>query len=160
MGTPAASDPPPHPRGVDPRWRRLGSAVLLAGVLAVAVAPLLPAWRTVYPDGTQLKSGAQVGWVAVPVALVAAAVATVSLTRTGPARRPWREASLGLLIANALTCGGLTGAVWIAQAHDAYAREAGMLSTDPGAGTWLALLGCLLIPLAGTLPTAPRPDTR
>ncbi|MEH0929896.1 hypothetical protein [Micromonospora sp. CPCC 205558] len=40
---------------------------------------------------------------------------------------------------------------WYFEANDPYVEDE-LLGTGPGVGTLLALLGCLLIPLAGTLP--------
>ncbi|MET8908602.1 hypothetical protein [Micromonospora sp. NPDC004551] len=141
-----------------PRRRRVGAALLGAGLLTVLTAAASPAWRTVYADRVALRPGAQLLWVALPWALVCGLVAVVSLARVGPSRRPWRVASRGLLVSTVLAGAALTAAWWYFSATDPYAREDGMLSTGPGPGTWLALLGCLLVPLAGALPGGPSPD--
>ncbi|MGC4793893.1 hypothetical protein ACLQ3H_07225 [Micromonospora saelicesensis] len=134
-----------------PPWRRTGSALLAVGVLLVVVAFWLPAWRSVYLDRTETTAGSRVlGW-ALPFAVTAAMFAVLSLANTGPARWVWRQASLGMLISNVLACGSLTGAYWYFEAEDPYAKHE-LISTGPGAGLLLALLGYLLIPLAGSLP--------
>ncbi|MEU8115139.1 hypothetical protein [Micromonospora sp. NPDC048947] len=132
-------------------WRQTGSALLAVGVLLVIVAFWLPAWRGVYLDRTETTPGSRVlGW-ALPFAVTAAVFAVLSLANTGPARWVWRQASLGMLISNVLACGSLTGAYWYFEAEDPYVAHE-LISTGPGAGLLLALLGCLLIPLAGSLP--------
>ncbi|MEU4480001.1 hypothetical protein AB0F68_18380 [Micromonospora sp. NPDC023966] len=143
------------PRAPLSRRRRAGVALLGAGLLAVLAAPTLPAWRTVYPDGVDLRPGGQLTWVVLPWALVSGLVAVVSLVRAGPSRWPWRDASRGLLVSTVLAGGVVTAALWYFSATDPYAEEDGMVSTGPGAATLLALLGCLLIPLAGSLPDDP-----
>ncbi|WP_433317610.1 hypothetical protein [Micromonospora chersina] len=139
------------------RRRRVGVALLGAGLLAVLAAPALPAWRTVHPDRVELRPGSQLLWVVLPWALLCGLVAMVSLARVGPSRWPWREASRGLLVSTALAGGAVTAAWWYFSATDPYAREDGMVSTGPGPATWLALLGSLLVPLAGALPDGPYP---
>lgn len=134
-----------------PPWRRTGSALLAVGALLVVVAFWLPAWRSVHPDRTEITPGSEVlGW-ALPFAVIAAVFAVLSLASTGPARWVWRQASLGMLISNVLACGSLTGAYWYFEAEDPYVEHE-LISTGPGSGLLLALLGCLLIPLAGSLP--------
>ncbi|MFF0153905.1 hypothetical protein [Micromonospora sp. NPDC005203] len=134
-----------------PPWRLTGSALLAVGVLLVIVAFWLPAWRSVYLDRTDTTPGSKVlGW-ALPLAVIAAVFAVLSLANIGPARQVWRQASLGMLVSNALACGGLTGAYWYFEVEDPYVGDE-LISTGPGAGFLLAFLGCLLIPLAGTLP--------
>ncbi|MEV1154191.1 hypothetical protein AB0J27_02125 [Micromonospora chokoriensis] len=134
-----------------PPWRRTGSALLAAGVLLVIVAFWLPAWRGVHLDRTEITPGPEVlGW-ALPFAVIAAVFAVLSLANTGPAGWVWRQASLGMLISNVLACGSLTGAYWYFEAEDPYVEHE-LISTGPGPGLLLALLGCLLIPLAGSLP--------
>ncbi|MFI6330989.1 hypothetical protein ACIBBG_22115 [Micromonospora chersina] len=140
-----------------PRRRRVGVALLGAGPLAIVTAAALPAWRTVYPDRVDLRSGRELLWIALPWALVCGLVAVVSLARVGPSRWLWRDVSRGLLISTVLAGGAVTAVWWLFSATDVYAREDGMLSTGPGPATWLALLGCLLVPLAGALPDDPSP---
>ena len=144
-----------------PPWRQTGSALLAVGVLLVIVAFWLPAWRSVYLDRTDITPGSKVlGW-ALPFAVIAAVFAVLSLANTG-ARWVWRQASLGMLISNVLACGGLIGAYWYFEAEDPYVKHE-LISTGPGAGLLLTLLGCLLIPLAGSLPDGqkrPRPTQR
>ncbi|WNM40367.1 hypothetical protein RMN56_03140 [Micromonospora halotolerans] len=139
------------------RRRRLGAALLGAGLLAVLTTAAFPAWHTVYPDRVALRPGSQLLWIALPWALVCGLVAVVSLARVGPSRSLWRDVSRGLLISTVLGGGALTAAWWYLSATDSYRIEDGMLSTGPGAGTLLALLGCLLVPLAGALPDDPSP---
>ncbi|MGW4154083.1 hypothetical protein ACWEDF_13120 [Micromonospora chersina] len=139
------------------RRRRVGVTLLGAGLLAVLAAPALPAWRTVYPDRVDLRSGRELLWVALPWALVCGLAAVVSLARVGPSRWLWRDVSRGLLISTVLAGGALTAVWWLFSATDVYAREDGMASTGPGPATWLALLGCLMVPLAGALPDDPSP---
>ncbi|MFG1868297.1 hypothetical protein [Micromonospora arborensis] len=144
-----------------PPWQQTGSALLAVGVLLVIGAFWLPAWRSVYLDRTDATPGWKVlGW-ALPFAVIAAVFAVLSLANSDPARRVWRQASRGMLISNALACGSLTGVYWYFEAEDPYVEDE-LLSTGPGAGLLLALLGCLLIPLAGSLPDrqehAARPD--
>ncbi|MGW9195667.1 hypothetical protein [Micromonospora chersina] len=139
------------------RRRRVGVTLLGAGLLAVLTTAALPAWRTVYPDRVDLRSGSQLLWVALPWALVCGLAAVVSLARVGPSRWLWRDVSRGLLISTVLAGGAVTAAWWLFSATDVYALEDGMVSTGPGPGTWLALLGCLLVPLAGALPDDPSP---
>ncbi|MER7589078.1 hypothetical protein ABTW72_16260 [Micromonospora sp. NPDC127501] len=142
-----------------PSWRRTGSALLAVGVLLVVVAFWLPAWRSVYLDRTETTAGSRVlGW-ALPFAVTAAVFAVLSLANTGPARWVWRQASLGMLISNVLACGSLTGAYWYFEAEDPYADHE-LISTGPGAGLLLALLGYLLIPLAGALPDGQKRTDR
>ncbi|MEU4528391.1 hypothetical protein AB0F49_09195 [Micromonospora ureilytica] len=137
---------PSHP----PR-RQTGSALLAVGVLLVIVAFWLPAWRSVYLDRTDITPGSKVlGW-ALPFAVIAAVFAVLSLANTGAAGWVWRQASLGMLISNVLACGSLSGAYWYFRAEDPYVKHE-LISTGPGAGLLLTLLGCLLIPLAGSLP--------
>ncbi|MEU7802359.1 hypothetical protein AB0J14_04065 [Micromonospora arborensis] len=125
--------------------------LLIVGVLLVVVAFRLPAWRSVYRGRTNLTPGTEViGW-ALPFAVIAAVFAVLSLANGGPARWVWRQASLGMLVSNVLACGSLTGVYWYFEAEDPYVEDE-LLVTGPGAGTLLALLGCLLIPLAGALP--------
>lgn len=141
------------PGGSPPRppWRRTGWALLTVGVLVVVVAFWLPAWRSVHLDRIDVAPGSRVlGW-ALPFAVIAAILAVLSLANVGPASWVWRQASLGMLISNALACGSITGVYWYFEAEDPYADQE-LLSTGPGAGLLLALLGYLLIPLAGTLP--------
>ncbi|MGC4746479.1 hypothetical protein ACLQ28_12535 [Micromonospora sp. DT201] len=134
-----------------PAWRQSGSALLAVGVLLVIVAFWLPAWRSVYLDRTDATPGWKVlGW-ALPFAVIAAVFAVLSLANSGPARWIWRQASRGMLISNALACGSLTGVYWYFEAEDPYVEHE-LISTGPGAGLLLALLGYLLIPLAGSLP--------
>ncbi|MEU1680343.1 hypothetical protein ABZ422_14760 [Micromonospora zamorensis] len=141
------------PAGSQPRppGRRTGWALLTGGVLAVVVAFWLPAWRSVYPDRINVTPGSSELVWALPFAVIAAMFAVLSLANTGPARWVWRQASLGMLISNVLACGSLTGAYWYFEAEDPYVEEE-LLSTGPGVGLVLALLGYLLIPLAGALP--------
>lgn len=141
-----------------PSWRKTGSALLAVGVLLVLVAFWLPAWRSVYLGRTDTTPGSRVlGW-ALPFAVIAAVCAVLSLANTGPARWVWRQASRGMLISNVLACGSLTGAYWYFEAEDPYVEHE-LISTGPGAGLLLALLGYLLIPLAGSLPDGQkRPD--
>ncbi|MEK8107378.1 hypothetical protein NKG94_23630 [Micromonospora sp. M12] len=90
--------------------------------------------------------------------MIAALFAVLSLVNAGPARWVWRQASLGMLISNVLACGSLTGAYWYFEAEDPYGKHE-LISTGPGAGLLLALLGYLLIPLAGSFPDGhKRPD--
>ncbi|MGC5311245.1 hypothetical protein [Micromonospora zamorensis] len=141
---PAGSQP--HPPG-----RRTGWALLTVGALVVVVAFWLPAWRSVYLDRIDVTPGSRVlGW-ALPFAVIAAILAVLSLANVGPARWVWRQASLGMLISNALACGSITGVYWYFEAEEPYVDHE-LLSTGPGAGLLLALLGYLLIPLAGALP--------
>ncbi|WP_433130916.1 hypothetical protein ACQPWW_08845 [Micromonospora sp. CA-240977] len=147
-------DEPTMPAGPPPRppWRRTGWAILTAGVLLVVVAFWLPAWRTVYPDRVDVTAGSkELGW-ALPFAVIAAVFAVLSLVNVGPARWVWRQASLGMLVSNVLACGSITGVYWYFEAEDPYVDEE-VLSTGPGAGLLLALVGYLLIPLAGALPS-------
>ncbi|MEU8181033.1 hypothetical protein AB0B85_16705 [Micromonospora sp. NPDC049044] len=138
-----------------PPWRLTGSALLAVGVLLVVVAFWLPAWRSVYPGRTDVTPGTRVlGW-ALPFAVIATVFAALSLATIGPARRLWRQASLGMLVSNVLACGSLTGVFWYFEANDPYVEQE-LLSTGPGGGLVLALLGYLLIPLAGTLPEGRR----
>ncbi|MET7802944.1 hypothetical protein [Micromonospora chersina] len=139
------------------RRRRVGVALLGAGPLAIVTAAALPAWHTVYPDRVDLRSGRELLWIALPWALVCGLVAVVSLARVGPSRWLWRDVSRGLLISTVLAGGAVTAVWWLFSATDVYAREDGMVSTGPGPATWLALLGCLLVPLAGALPDDPSP---
>ncbi|MFG1913381.1 hypothetical protein [Micromonospora sp. NPDC048898] len=134
-----------------PPWRRTGAALLAVGVLLVVVAFWLPAWRSVYPGSTDVTPGRRVIGLALPFAVIAAVFAVLSLANAGPSRWVWRQASLGMLVSNVLACGSLTGVFWYLEANDPYAEEE-LLVTGPGVGTLLALLGCLLIPLAGALP--------
>ncbi|MET8834268.1 hypothetical protein ABZV78_10160 [Micromonospora sp. NPDC004540] len=147
----------PPPGALLSRRRRVGAALLGAGLLAVLAIPALPAWRTVYPDRVALRPGGQLLWVVLPWALVCGLVAVVSLARVGPSRWLWRDVSRGLLVSTVLAGGVATAGWWYFSATDPYAREAGLVSTGPGAGALLALLGCLLIPLAGALPDDPSP---
>ncbi|BCL16442.1 hypothetical protein [Micromonospora sagamiensis] len=140
----------PGPRGS--RWRRLGVLLLAAGWATVAVAVLLPAWRREYPDHIEVDTSLDLVFVALPFALAGALLAVPSLLRTGTARRPWREASRGWSIATTLGCGTSILAIWYFVANDPYRQEAGMSSARPGAGTALALLGCVLIAVSGALP--------
>ncbi|MEU8333216.1 hypothetical protein [Micromonospora sp. NPDC048839] len=147
MSEPAVTD------GGQPRasWRWAGRALLIVGVLLVVVAFWLPAWRSVYPGSTDVTPGRRViGW-ALPFAVIAAVFAVLSLANAGPSRWVWQQASLGMLVSNVLACGSLTGVFWYLEANDPYAEEE-LLASRPGVGTLLALLGCLLIPLAGALP--------
>jgi hypothetical protein len=138
-----------------PAWWRTGSALLAVGVLLVVVAFWLPAWHRVYLDRTETTPGStMLGW-ALPFAVIAAMFAVLSLANTGLARWVWRQASLGMLISNVLACGSLTGAYWYFEAEDPYVKHE-LISTRPGAGLLLALLGYLLIPLAGSLPDGQR----
>ncbi|MDG4837519.1 hypothetical protein O7631_13415 [Micromonospora sp. WMMD967] len=146
-----------------PPRRLTGSALLAVGVLLVVVSFWLPAWRSVYPGRTDVTPGTEViGW-ALPFAVIATVFAVLSLANVGPARWVWRQASLGMLVSNVLACGSLTGVFWYFEANDPYVEDE-LLGTGPGVGTLLALLGCLLIPLAGALPddkklsTAAEPD--
>ncbi|KAB1909940.1 hypothetical protein [Micromonospora sp. AMSO31t] len=139
------------------RRRRVGAALLGAGLLAVLTAGALPAWRTVYPDRVALDPGSQMLWLALPWALVCGLVAVVALVRIGPSRSLWRDVSRGLLISTVLVGGALTAVWWYLSATDPYRLEDDMVSTRPAAGTLLVLLGCLLIPLAGALPDDPSP---
>ncbi|MEU4567661.1 hypothetical protein [Micromonospora sp. NPDC023956] len=134
------------------RWRGLGVLLLAAGWATVAVAVLLPSWRREYPDRVEVDTSLDLVFVALPFALVGALLAVPSLLRTGTARRPWREASRGWSIATTLGCGSSIGAIWYFVANDPYRQEAGMSSARPGAGTALALLGCVLIAVSGALP--------
>ncbi|MFI6232940.1 hypothetical protein ACIBD9_05225 [Micromonospora sp. NPDC050784] len=142
-----------------PPWRQTGSALLAVGVLLVVVAFWLPAWRSVYLDRTDTTAGSRVlGW-ALPFAVIAAVFAVLSLANAGPARWVWRQASRGMLVSNVLACGSLTGAYWYFEAEDPYVEHE-LISTEPGAGLLLTLLGCLLIPLAGSLPDGQRRTDR
>lgn len=134
------------------RWRRLGVGLLAAGWATVAVAVLLPSWRREYPDRVEVDNSLDLVFVALPFALVGALLAVPSLLRVGAARRPWREASRGWSIATTLGCGSSILAIWYFVANDPYRQEAGMSSARPGAGTALALLGCVLIAVSGALP--------
>ncbi|MBQ0982258.1 hypothetical protein [Micromonospora sp. M61] len=134
-----------------PAWWRTGSALLAVGVLLVVVAFWLPAWHSVYLVRTETTPGSTMLVWALPFAVIAAVFAVLSLANTGPARWVWRQASLGMLISNVLACGSLTGAYWYFEAEDPYVEDE-VLSTGPGVGLVLALLGYLLIPLAGALP--------
>ncbi|MFE0590223.1 hypothetical protein [Micromonospora echinospora] len=146
---------PARPAAVRPprsRWRRAGVLLLAAGWATVAVAVGLPSWRREYPDRVEVDASLDLVFVALPFALVGALLAVPSLLRTGTARRPWREASQGWSIATTLGCGSSIGAIWYFVANDPYRQEAGMSSARPGAGTALALLGCVLIAVSGALP--------
>ncbi|MEU1240999.1 hypothetical protein ABZ388_11620 [Micromonospora parva] len=150
---------PGSPQQRPPRRRR-GLLLLAVGVVLLVAAFWLPGWRSMYPDRTEVVPGARlVGW-ALPFAVIAAGSAVLSLTTTGgPARRVWRQASRGLLIANALACGSLTGVYWYFEAEDPFVGHE-LLSTAPGPGIVLALVGCLLIPLAGALPERHQPPNQ
>ncbi|WDZ87654.1 hypothetical protein [Micromonospora cathayae] len=145
---------PPLPSS---RWRRVGVALLAAGWVTVAVAVGLPSWRREYPDRVEVDSSLDLVFVALPFALAGALLAVPSLLRTGAARRPWREASRGWTIATVLGCGSSIMAIWYFVANDPYRQAAGMSGARPGAGTALALLGCVLIASAGALPDGRRP---
>ncbi|WBB81744.1 hypothetical protein O7606_10490 [Micromonospora sp. WMMD882] len=138
--------------GRSARWRRLGVLLLAVGWATVAVAVLLPAWRREYPNRVEVDTSLDLAFVTAPVALVGALLAVPSLLRVGSARRPWREASRGWSIATTLGCGSSTLVVWYFVANDPYRQEDGMTSARPGAGTALALLGCVLVAVAGALP--------
>ncbi|MEU4470020.1 hypothetical protein [Micromonospora sp. NPDC023888] len=139
--------------GGQPRasWSWAGRTLLIVGVLLVVVAFWLPAWRSVYPGRTDVTPGKEVIVGALPFAVVAAVFAVLSLANAGPSRWVWRQASLGMLVSNVLACGSLTGAFWYFEVNDPYVEEE-LLGSGPGVGILLALLGCLLIPLAGSLP--------
>ncbi|SCL32928.1 hypothetical protein GA0074692_3447 [Micromonospora pallida] len=140
----------PAPPGY--RWRRVGVLLLAAGWATVAVAVLLPSWTREYPDRVEVDNSLDLVFVALPFALFGALLAVPSLLRTGAARRPWREASRGWSIATTLGCGSSIGAIWYFVANDPYRQAAGMYAARPGAGTALALLGCVLIAISGALP--------
>lgn len=134
------------------RWRPVGVGLLAAGWATVAVAVLLPSWRREYPDRVEVDNSLDLVFVALPFALVGALLAVPSLLRAGVARRPWREACRGWSIATTLGCGSSILAIWYFVAHDPYRQAAGMSAARPGAGTALALLGCVLIAVSGALP--------
>ncbi|MEU7755998.1 hypothetical protein AB0B57_17485 [Micromonospora sp. NPDC049101] len=144
---------PTKPAAAPPRppWRRTGAALLAVGALLVVVAFWLPAWRSVYLDRTDVTPGREVIGYTLPFAVIAAVFAVLSLANAGPSRWVWRQASLGMLVSNVLACGSITGAFWYFEVNDPYAEEE-LLRSRPGVGILLALLGCLLIPLAGSLP--------
>jgi hypothetical protein len=116
------------------------------------------AHRLSEPD--EVTPGTELILPVLPFAVVAAVFAVLSLTNAGPERWAWRQASLGMLVSNALACGSLTGVVWYFAADPYPYADEEMQSTGPGPGTWLALLGCLLIPLAGSLPYGQRRPAR
>ncbi|GAB4101782.1 hypothetical protein AB0C50_07515 [Micromonospora taraxaci] len=139
--------------------RRAAGALLAVGVLLVACAFSLPAWRSVYPSGTDHTPGTSLLIPVLPLAGLSTVFAVLSLVNSGRHRWAWRQASLGMLVSNVLACGSLTGVFWLFLADEPYADET-LLSTGPGAGTLLALVGCLLIPLAGSLPDNRQPATQ
>ncbi|MGC5288726.1 hypothetical protein [Micromonospora sp. DT231] len=151
MSAPATTD------GGQPRasWNWAGRALLVVGVLLVVVAFWLPAWRSVYPGWTDVTPGTRLIHYSLPFAVIAAVFAVLSLANAGPSRWVWQQTSLGMLVSNVLACGSLTGVFWYLQANDPYVEEEPLV-TGPGVGTLLALLGCLLIPLAGALPNGRR----
>jgi hypothetical protein len=151
---------PTSPGNARTRARQRTAWVLLAlGVLLVVVAFSLPAWRSVYPSGTDHIPGTSLLIPALPLAGLSAVFAVLSLVNSGRHRWAWRQASLGMLVSNVLACGSLTTVFWLFLADDPDADET-LLSTGPGAGTLLALVGCLLIPLAGSLPDNQKPATQ
>ncbi|NBE84996.1 hypothetical protein [Micromonospora rubida] len=131
----------------------MGGVLLLGGWGAVGAAMVLPFWRTVHPDQVTLRLGFELSFVVLPLALGGGLASVASLAL--PARSAWRQASRGFLLGNALSCGSLTGVGWLLTATDPYAPEHGVVSSGPGAGLFLALLGCLLVPLTGSLPPSP-----
>ncbi|WP_433317175.1 hypothetical protein ACQP0U_08180 [Micromonospora sp. CA-269861] len=58
-----------------------------------------------------------------------------------------------------LACGSITGTYWYFKAEDPYVEHE-LISTGPGVGLLLALLACLLIPLAGSLPDGQKRTDR
>ncbi|MEU7587415.1 hypothetical protein AB0A95_14050 [Micromonospora sp. NPDC049230] len=133
--------------------------LLIVGVLLVVVAFWLPAWHSVYLGRTDVTPGRRVIGYSLPFAVIAAVFAVLSLANAGPSRWVWRQASLGMLVSNVLACGSLTGVYWYLRAEDPFVKHE-LLSTTPGAGILLALLGCLLIPLAGALPNGRKGTDR